>query len=294
MPVGAQSDAQRLVTEAQRLVASSNGDRIAALEAMLERRGLSYVVHEFPGPGDPDDPRPTGRNLILTFGDGLPEVIVGAHADAARLEDGSLGHGMVDNAAGVMTLLELAESLRNDPPVRQVRVVFFDMEEIGLRGSAAFASTLETADVAAMVNVDIVGYGDTVLFGPDGSDSSNRSRVEEPGLAYPVRQACVLQGLVCIGTPRMPPSDHRSFTAVGIPAVSVALLSATEAHQIWLQLNAGQESGLRDGWLPRILRTIHTPRDTADRLEAEAMTRAVKLVTRLVRKLAAGVESLGR
>ncbi len=290
-PVGAQSDAQRLVTEAQRLVTSSNGERIAALEAMLDSRGLPYAVHEFSGPGDPNDPRPTGRNLVLTFGDGLPEVVVGAHADAARLEDGSLSHGMVDNAAGVVTLLELAESLRSDPPSRQVRVVFFDMEEIGLRGSAAFASTLGTSDVAAMVNVDIVGYGDAVLFGPDGSNAARRSRVEELGLAYPARQACASQGFVCISTPRMPPGDDRSFAAAGIPAVSVALLPAAEAHQLWLRLNAGQESGLRDGWLPGILRTIHTPRDTVDRLEPEAMARAVRLVTQLVRSLATGFES---
>ncbi len=287
-PTAAQPDTHPLVIEAQRLASPSNAGRIAAIEAILDRRGLPYVTHEFPGPGNADDPRPTGRNLVLTFGAGLPEVVVGAHADAAMLEDGSLSHGMVDNAAGVVTLLELAESLRDDAPDRQVRVVFFDMEEIGLHGSRAFASTLAPSDVAGMINVDIVGYGDAVFFGPDGSDDSAPPGADEATLADRVREVCAVQALVCVSTPRMPPSDDRSFTSAGIPAVSLALLPAAQTHQLWLLLNAGQESGLQDGWTPEVLRTIHTSRDTVDRLEPETLTRATELLTKLVRDVAAG------
>ena len=286
-PAPAQPADHRLVAEARELIATSNTERIVALEAILDRRGLSYVEQEFPGPRDRNDARSVGRNLVLTFGAGLPEIVVGAHADAARLEDGSLGHGMVDNAAGVVALLELAESLRDDPPDRQVRVVFFDMEELGLVGSEAFVSTLESSAVAGMINVDIVGYGDTVLFGPDGSD-----RAEPPGagdltLADRIRHVCAGQALVCVSTPRMPPSDDRSFTGAGIPSVSIALLPAVQTHQIWLLLNGGEQSGLREGWEPEILQTIHTRRDTADRLEPAALGRATRLLTRLVRDFAA-------
>ena len=230
---GAQSAGEHLVAEAERLAVPSNAERIAALEATLDRRGLPYEAHAFTGSGDPDDPRPVGRNLVLTFGTRVPELIVGAHADAARLDDGSLSRGVVDNASGVVALLELAETLRDDPPARRVRVVFFDMEEVGLRGSAAFAATLDPAAVAAMVNVDIVGYGDAVYFGPDGSDreASPDARRDAPTLAQRVQQVCVDQAMVCVGTPRMPPSDDRSFIAAGIPAVSIALLPATEAAQ---------------------------------------------------------------
>ena len=286
-PGPAQPADQRLVAEAQALIATSNAERIAALEAILDRRGLAYVPQEFPGPRDRNDARQVGRNLVLTFGAGLPEIVVGAHADAARLQDGSLSRGMVDNAAGVVALLELAESLRDDPPARQVRLVFFDMEELGLIGSEAFVSTLDPSAVAGMINVDIVGYGDTVLFGPDGSD-----RAEPPGaggmtLADRVRHVCAGQSLVCVSTPRMPPSDDRSFTGAGIPSISIALLPAAQTHQIWLLLNGGEQSGLREGWLPEILQTIHTGRDTADRLEPETLGRAARLLTRLVRDFAA-------
>ena len=286
-PAPAQPADPRLVTEARELVAGSNTERIAALEAILDRRGLAYVPQEFPGPRDRSHARPVGRNLVLTFGAGLPEIVVGAHADAARLQDGSLSHGMVDNAAGVVALLELAESLRDDPPARQVRVVFFDMEERGLVGSAAFVSTLDPSAVAGMINVDIVGYGDAVLFGPDGSDLADPPGAGGMTLADRVRHVCAVQAFVCVSAPRMPPSDDRSFTRAGIPSVSIALLPAVQTHQIWLLLNGGEQSGLREGWVPEILQTIHTGRDTADRLEPETLGRAARLLTRIVRDFAA-------
>ena len=288
LPSAAQTAGERLVAEAGRLRAPSNAERIAALEAILERRSLTYEVHAFAGPGGGDDPRPRGRNLVLTFGTGLPELIVGAHADAARLDDGSLSAGLVDNAAGVVVLLELAEALRENPPSRRVRVVFFDMEEVGLHGSAAFAAALDPADVVAMVNVDIVGYGNAVYFGPDGSGGETSQAIgpDPPTLTQRVQRVCADQAMVCVSTPRMPPSDDRSFTAAGIPAVSIALLPAVEAHSLWLRFNAGPESGLGESPEPEILRTIHTARDTADRLQPDALVRSVRFVTGVVRELA--------
>ncbi len=287
-PPVAQTAGERLVAEAGRLAAPSNAERIAALEAILERRGLPYAVHSFAGPGGEDDPRPRGRNLVLTFGTGLPELIVGAHADAARLDDGTLSAGVVDNAAGVVVLLELAETLRDNPPARQVRVVFFDMEEVGLHGSAAFAAALDPADVVAMVNVDIVGYGGAVYFGPDGSrrEASPDAQPDPPALTQRVQHVCAAQAMVCVSTPRMPPSDDRSFTAAGIPAVSIALLPAWEAHSLWLRFNGRLESGVSGLPEPEILRIIHTARDTADRLQPDVLVRSVRFVAGVVREMA--------
>ena len=73
------------VDEARRLVQPSNDLRVDALLRALERRSLPYTVHRFPGIGAGDDPRPQGRNVIVTVGSGTPEVIVGAHIDAYRL-----------------------------------------------------------------------------------------------------------------------------------------------------------------------------------------------------------------
>ena len=200
------------VDEARRLVQPSNDQRVDALLAELERRGLPYSVERFPGIGAEDDPRAEGRNVVVTLGAGTPEVIVGAHVDASRLASGALSHGMVDDAAGVVVLLHVADALRSVPLERRVRIVFFDMEEIGLVGSGAFVQSLDPAEVAAMINVDIVGYGDTLLYGPQATSPDGSP-------AHRVQVACARRGMPCVGMPGMPPGDDRSFLPTGIPTV---------------------------------------------------------------------------
>ena len=65
----------------------------------------------------------------------------------------------------------------------------------------------------------------------------------------------------------------------------MGILPALEAHQIWLLLNGGKESGLAPGFAPPILRTIHTADDTADKLTAEGMTRIYNAVLGLILEL---------
>lgn len=64
-------------------------------------------------------------------------ILVGAHFDAVA---GSPGAD--DNGTGVAALLELAAVLRGRPMERTVRLAFFNLEEVGLKGSIEYASTL--------------------------------------------------------------------------------------------------------------------------------------------------------
>lgn len=263
-----------VIDVARRFVQPSNDGRLAALEDELQRRELPYVLQTFPRTNANDD-RPSGHNVVVVLGAGPPRVIVGGHFDAARLEDGDLSHGIVDNAAGVLVLLRVAETLRDTTLRGTVHVVFFDMEEIGLLGSRAYVESLDPAPRAVMVNVDIVGYGDALLYGP--GDLS-----PEHLLTGRVHRVCARHAVACVGTPRMPPSDDRSFQRAGIPAISLAVLPAAEAHRVWLFLNGELSDTLRGALAPPILRTIHTDRDTLDRLEPQALTRAARIVTDLV------------
>ena len=259
---------------ARRFVQPSNDLRLAVLEDELQQRGLSYALRMFSRTGADGD-RTDGHNVVVSFGAGPPRTVVGGHFDADRLDAGALSHGLVDNAAGVLVLLRVAETLREAELQGVVHVVFFDMEELGLLGSRAYVQSLDPAPGAVMVNVDIVAYGDTLLYGPGDLSA------EHPLIGH-VHRVCGRHAVACVGTPRMPPSDDRSFRRAGIPAVSLALLPAEEAHRTWLFLNGDLSVTLRGALTPPILRTIHTERDTADKLEPEALTRAARIVTDLV------------
>lgn len=75
-------------------------------------------------------------------------------------------HTANDNTSGVITLVETALAL---PPEHRDRVcfVFFDNEEKGMFGSAAFARKHKQAKKhAAVLNFDCVGDGDSIQFFP--------------------------------------------------------------------------------------------------------------------------------
>lgn len=267
-----------LVEDLTRFSGLDNEARGDTLLAIFRERGFEPVIHAFPNPHAEREPRAEGRNLAVEVGSGAREIVVGAHYDAAPLPGGRYTGGAVDNGASAVILTRVAETLADHDLAHRVRVVLFDLEEWGLLGSAAFAAELDPYGVAAMVNVDIAGYGNTIAYGPASHEGNE---VVYRALAT----VCVVQRLPCIEYPAYPVSDDRRFQEVGIPNVSMAILERAEAHQLWLMLNAGEGSGLAEGFMPRVGRVIHSEEDTVDQVEPEAMTRMHDAVVALVLEL---------
>ncbi len=270
---GAQAPASLpgLVEDATRLDQPSADGRFDALTALLDERGLAYEIQTFPNPRADEVGPAEGRNIVITVGDGDRDIIVGAHADAALLQDGSLSHAMVDNAASVAILIRMASTLADLDLRHRVRVVLFDLEELGLLGSRYYAQTMDRDRGAAMLNLDINGYGDTVIYGP-ASGAGNATGYDA------VRRACEAGGHECLEFDEFPPGDDRSFQAAGIPNVSLGTLPGDEARQLRSMLSAGPGSAPRAVAPPPVFQIIHTPNDTADKLDAAGMTLAYNVV----------------
>jgi hypothetical protein len=268
-----------VVSDARLLDQPTNAARLEALQDLLRRRGLRFTLQPFPNASRQRDSREQGHNVVLeSLGPDGPEIIVGAHLDAVSLAGGRQSHGMVDNAAGVIVLTRVAETLKTHQLRHRIRIVFFDMEEAGLQGSKHFASSLDRAAVRAMANVDIPGYGDTILSGPTAAAGT-------AALHQALSRVCAAGGYTCLRLAAFPNGDDRSFQAVGIPTISLGILPALEAHQVWLLFNGGKDSGLVPGFAPPILKTIHTPEDTADKLTPAGMTLIHDAVVRLLLEL---------
>jgi len=80
--------------------------------------------------------------------------------------DSIFGAGMLDNASGSTTILEIALNMAKTPTRNQLRYIWFGGEELGLLGSAYYTTHLSTAerkriafdidmDVTATLNFDI-------------------------------------------------------------------------------------------------------------------------------------------
>ncbi|MCY3637342.1 MAG: M28 family peptidase [bacterium] len=261
-----------------RVVGSESAERADTLLHMLQELGFDPDIHEFSNIATDRDPRAVGRNLVVTLGEGHRDIVVGAHYDVVRLRGGGVVGGAVDNGAAAVLLTRVAEALQRHRLHHRVRIVFFDLEEVGLHGSRAYVQSANVDRIAAMVNVDVVAEYGTLIYGPTahvGNDVVYRS----------LGIVCARIAITCMGFPQYPPSDDRSFQTAGIPNVSIGMIGAIASHQLWLMLNAGARSGLRQDFVPEILQVMHTTKDTIERVDRMAMTRVHDAIVALVLEL---------
>jgi hypothetical protein len=90
------------------------------------------------------DPARTDWNVIAESkgGDKNHVVVVDAHLDAIY------GAGMLDNASGSVTILDIAQKMKNVNPVNKLRFIWFGGEELGLLGSAYYVNSLSSNDLS--------------------------------------------------------------------------------------------------------------------------------------------------
>jgi Zn-dependent M28 family amino/carboxypeptidase len=263
----------------------SNPARLEALQEILRERGLPFELQAFDAKESPRGGK-KGTNVVMTFGpigSTGREITVGAHYDAVEWKDGKMSQGMVDNGAGAIILLRVAEALKDRPLRHRIRVVLFDKEEVGLLGSKAYVAGRKPGEIAAAVNVDIAGFGDSVVYGLGKTEGDTR-------LQEVLGAICAERHLTCMEFPNFPPGDDRSFQAAGVPVVSIGFLPRLQAHQLWLFLNGGKDSGLSEGWVPPILKIIHTPEDTLDKVDPGTLDLATGLVLDTLLRLDGGME----
>src|ERR671937_1211609 len=173
------------------------------------------------------DPNRLDWNVIADSkgGDKNHTVVVDAHLDAIY------GAGMLDNASGSATILDIAQQMKNVNPLNKLRFIWFGGEELGLLGSTYYVGNLSSdnlshigydldADVTATPNY-IIGVLDPAapdFFGGTVTNSfPNRvykasTIARDQAIAYFDSVGLNHEFLSPVGT------DAISFNAVGIPA----------------------------------------------------------------------------
>jgi len=173
-----------------------------------------------------------------------PLILVGAHWDTVKRSPGA-----DDNGSGVAVLLEVARRLSGRVLAAEVRLIWFDGEELGLVGSREYANAMSSEDRArcvGMIDLESVGYTDRKASSqrmPPGSDLlldvgsvgdfllilgnlESQSLADTVSLALETAAQDVLRVEVFSSLPGqgwiMPDSrrsDHASFWDIGVPAV---------------------------------------------------------------------------
>ena len=204
------------------------GARSGDVESMPEKPWHNIIV-EIPGKTRPDE-----------------VLILSAHIDAVP---GSPGAD--DDGTGVATVLEAARVLKDAPMQRTVRLIFFNLEEVGLVGSRAYVQRIKPDldakkyTILGMASIDMIGYyssepnsqkspipamgkfkpptvGDFIgtagiLAHRHFSQALDRAmHAAEPG-ENGVKTVVV--DFLPIAPPDLLRSDHAPFLAAGVPAV---------------------------------------------------------------------------
>ena len=258
-------------------VQPSNEARTAVVVAQLRAAGFEPTVETFTG-GNRQTGEMEGRNVVVTIGEGPREILLTAHYDAVKLRDGTMSHGVVDNAASVVGVIEAAKILRTKNLNHRIRIILFDQEELGLIGARKWIEAHGLTNVAAVVNSDVAGYGDTMMYGQNnGPQSASITRA--------VQELCAERALQCVGYPMYPPSDDRAFSAAGAPVVSLGFQDEVGAHQMWLAFNGGETNGLAEGFVPRVFQLIHSAEDTMDKVDPATVALAGATYAAVIERL---------
>jgi aminopeptidase YwaD len=179
-------------------------------------------------------------------------LIVGAHFDGVG--DDPQGHriqGAGDNAAGVAVVLETARVITNLPerPRRPIIFAAFDAEEVGAVGSRIFADSLKQQGLMPLViNLDgAARFHESAWVEPSPGSEPLLEALDQAGRWLEIPLAV---GKVA--------SDNRQYARVGFPSVGLALGSYG----------------------------MHSPADTMERVEREAMSLAGRLLLAVIWQMA--------
>ena len=254
-----------VMTHPFRLAASADTMATARddLAAELESFGLAVERHEYSA---------TGTNILaIQNGTTKPDewIVLSAHYDTTE----STVYGAWDDGAGTAMLMELARSGATRSYNRTIVYAFFDEEEQGLLGSAAFVQDYQArATLVANLNFDPPGLNwpcqDAQGFLPV-KVIFNDAKTEEGMPGYPELKAAVVGALDAAGVPEevrdydsgIPiatlngvglkgTSDHASFDKVDVPNVFIGSAPTSFA-----------------GPAAALTYLLHTPLDTMQQME---------------------------
>ena len=144
-------------------------------------------------------------------------LVVDAHLDAIY------GAGMLDNASGSATILDIAQMMKNVNPLNKLRFIWFGGEELGLLGSAAYINSLTNTQLSHIgydLDADVTATPNYVVgvLDPAAPDFFGRTVTETfPNRVYKASTVSRDQSIAYFDSIGL---NHELFSPVGTDAFS--------------------------------------------------------------------------
>jgi hypothetical protein len=176
------------------------------------------------------NPNAEDYNVIADSKAGDPNhvVVVDAHLDAIY------GAGMLDNASGSATILDIAQMMRKAHPRNKLRFIWFGGEELGLLGSSYYVDNLSPSELGKIgydLDADVTATPNYVVgvLDPAGVDLFSRTvSTTFPAQVYEPSKVARDEGIqyfdsIGLNNELFSPvgTDAFNFNLAGIPASGV-------------------------------------------------------------------------
>jgi Zn-dependent M28 family amino/carboxypeptidase len=147
-------------------------------------------------------------------------LVVDAHLDAI------FGAGMLDNASGSATLLDIARMMKNVNPTNKIRFIWFGGEELGLLGSSHYLHSLSPTALSHIsydLDADVMATPNYIIAVLDPAGDPFPAKVFAPSLVARNQAIAYFNSIGKkheLWTPDG--TDAYTFNAYGIPASGLA------------------------------------------------------------------------
>jgi aminopeptidase YwaD len=202
----------------------------------------------------------TSKNIIATMKskkqNNGKNIVVGAHYDGVDTPAAN------DNASGIATVMEAARVISKKELDCDIKFIAFGAEEIGLVGSNYYVGSLtpkERSNIIAMINLDMVGVGDTLTVHTMKSDTKS--------LPADLAVSCMNKFNIKSSRTEQESSDHVAFESAGIPVA---------------YLEYGPDE------------SYHTDKDTIDRIKRENLLNTCNVLVNLCKEIGENPEGFSK
>jgi Zn-dependent M28 family amino/carboxypeptidase len=173
-----------------------NATRRELIIEHLDALGARYLTQHYA----------TGTNLVVDLGPATRKIGVSSHFDRVPLSAGAN-----DNGSAIAVCLDIIRRHQEAGSEVGVRVFFFDEEETGLKGSQAYVDQYGVADLVGLLNMELVGLGDTFALWPVAAAHSEPVLNAFEAVAHRQRVRCNRFGQLVTNT-----ADHLPFRQAGL------------------------------------------------------------------------------
>lgn len=227
--------------------------------------------------------------IVAATGKLLKKIVVGAHYDIWPKSGGAN-----DNGAAVFILLELIKLVLTIPNLENsVDFCFFDLEEKKQRGAKEYLKLEQQSEILCMINLDMCGIGDYIIF--------NETLSDFPHLSSMLEDICTVNKLHHRMLLNLPPGDEIPFQNADIPAISIgivpevtipiveqlALMTSTKGIT-WKKIKKSVKFMLNMIKGYPVLQTMHSKDDTVETVSVDSIQKVYRAISILFTEIVEG------